>query len=685
LDSLGVAVAQLGPDGLLIETNPAWLHVTGVAAERQRGHGWRDMWHTSDRTRLAEAAVTAISVQQLTTTRARLAGAGSDADERWFDLRFAPHAGGAVVMANEVSGDVRQLRHLERLQTIVEKTPDLVSIIAPNGQSVYANAAARRLAGLTPLDASGAINATRFRDRLTSESRTVFDNEAVPAVINGGTWVGEVSALFDIGEVPLSIVLLGQHNGTELEYVAAIGRDISDRKMLESRLAHQATHDALTGLPNRVLLLDRLEQALARAHRSRSIVAVLFCDMDNFKVINDSLGHATGDAVLIEAARRIAEVLRPSDTVARFGGDEFVVLCDQINDPADALIIAHRINESLSQPIDVLGHDVVLSMSVGVAVARADVSESAVDLVRDADAAMYRAKELGRSRVEVFDLGVRERVITRLELERDLRRALERDQLAVHYQPIISTESGALLGFEALVRWNHPERGLLGPDMFIGLAEETGLIVPIGAWVIGEACRQLQAWRSVYALANELDLAINLSGRQLAHPDLVALVDDVLVDSGIEPHRLVLEITESVLLKESDGGIGVLHRLSRLGVRIGIDDFGTGYSSLAYLQSFPADVVKIDRSFVQSLTTSNEAIEIVRLVVTLADALGLTCVAEGVERPEQLAQLRRLGVERVQGYLFNKPLSPLDAEHLLRPTPTPATTTPTVIDLRPAG
>jgi diguanylate cyclase (GGDEF)-like protein/PAS domain S-box-containing protein len=661
LEIAGMAVARLGADGHLVEAGANWERLTGASSARQLGAGWRDVWLHSDRTRVAEAAVQCLSDGHATLTRVRM-----DSDSsRWCDLRFGPAGDGAIVVAVEVTGDVIHGEQVKRLLSVVEETPDLVVIADRNGRSVYANAAARRVAGMSADEDPGAISFTRLRGRLTTSSRVLMETEALPAVSHGGMWSGEVAIHVEAGEVPLSMVLVGHRDGDDLDYVAAIARDISERKMLESRLAHQATHDALTGLPNRLLLLDRAEQALARAERSTTKVAVLFCDVDRFKVINDSLGHAAGDGALIETARRIAGVLRPSDTVARFGGDEFVVLCDQLAVDEDALIIAQRVLDALDVPLDISGHEVVLSASIGVAIA-ATSGVSPVDLIRDADAAMYRAKDLGRRRIEMFDVGVRERVMNRMELERDLRRALERNQLEVYYQPIVSALNGQVTGFEALLRWKHPERGLLTPDSFISLAEETGLIVPIGAWVLGEACRQLQRWRSMYLVATELDLSVNLSARQLAHPDLLSLVDDVLADTGLEPQRVVLEVTESVLLHEADAGVGMLHRLSRLGVRIAIDDFGTGYSSLAYLQTFPANVVKIDRGFVSGLGTSNEATEIVRLVVTLAEALGMTCVAEGVERTEQLHELRRLGVTRIQGFLFHRPMTADDAEQLLR-------------------
>ncbi|MGE3324180.1 MAG: putative bifunctional diguanylate cyclase/phosphodiesterase [Acidimicrobiia bacterium] len=549
-----------------------------------------------------------------------------------------------------------------RFASVVEGTTDVVVMVAPNGQPFFVNAAAREL-----LDLGADDPLPSELDLLTyvpSWVRPVVIDEIAPLITVGGTWSGELAVRCPDGtEVPMSVVVmvhLDRHG--QVEYIAATGRDISERKGFERRLAHQATHDALTGLPNRVLLLDRLAMAMAR--RQHGTLAVLFCDLDQFKVVNDSLGHDVGDRLLAIVAHRIVGVVRPQDTVARFGGDEFVIMCDELTAADDAMMIASRIAQALTDPIHVDNHDLAVATSVGIAFQRAD-HQRPEDLIRDADAAMYRAKERGRNRVEVFSDELRAKALIRLDTERALRRAIERRELRVFYQPKIDLAHGDLCGFEALVRWNHPERGLLLPGDFIALAEETGLIVPIGTWVLTEACSQLERWRRRYRIGASLDLSVNLSARQLNQPDIVDTIAGALEVSGLSPARLVLEMTESVLMADAAENVHLLRSLKALGVRLAVDDFGTGYSSLAYLRRFPVDVVKIDRAFVAGIGRNNDDTEIVRLVTTLARTLRLQAVAEGVETRVQLDNLRDMGCDRAQGFYLYPPLAAAAAEGLL--------------------
>ncbi|MDP9071213.1 MAG: PAS domain S-box protein [Actinomycetota bacterium] len=439
----------------------------------------------------------------------------------------------------------------------------------------------------------------------------------------------------------------------------AMVSDITQRKAAEEALVHQAFHDTLTQLPNRALFLDRLSQALARRQRRATETAVLFLDVDRFKWVNDSLGHGAGDQLLVVVAERIQSALRPGDTVARFGGDEFVVLCEDLGGERDALAVAQRLARSLAVPFELDHRQFGLTVSVGIAFASGD--DDPTSLLRDADAAMYRAKERGRDRVELFDERMRSRAMARLETESALRRALEEGHLQVYYQPVVDLNSGATVGLEALVRWEHPEWGLVQPSEFIPLAEDTGLILPVGALVLAQACRQVARWHLVHPERPALVLSVNLSGRQLSSPGLTEVVADTLRDSGLDPAALCLEITESVLMDDATSARGGLEALKALGVSVAVDDFGTGYSSLSYLRQFPVDVLKVDRSFVSGLERSREDAAIVAGIIGLANALSLGTVAEGVETARQAAQLLGLGCRRAQGYHWSRPLPAGDA------------------------
>jgi diguanylate cyclase (GGDEF)-like protein len=413
---------------------------------------------------------------------------------------------------------------------------------------------------------------------------------------------------------------------------------------------HQATHDPLTGLPNRSLVLDRLDQALARSQRTGRRVTVLFADLDRFKVINDSFGHSVGDNVLLSISERLQAAVRPHDTVGRLAGDEFIVICDDLTD-REAVDVAQRVADAVAQPMLLGGRETVITASIGIA--HAEPGTRGEDMLRDSDVAMYRAKERGRSRIELFDADMRRRMIDRLEMERSLRGAIGAGELRLDYQPIVGFDSWEVIAAEALVRWDHPERGPVDPAEFIPLAEESGLILPLGRWVLGEACRQLADWRA--AGRSKLRVTVNLSARQFADPELIAVVAEALARAQLPPDALWLEITESVLMEEVKATADTLLALKRLGVHLAVDDFGTGYSSLSYLKRFPVDMLKIDRSFIDGLGTDPEDGAIVLAIVSLAQALRLGVVAEGVECFHQLEALHRLGCDAVQGYLLARP------------------------------
>ena len=438
--------------------------------------------------------------------------------------------------------------------------------------------------------------------------------------------------------------------------------DVTARKALEAELTQRAFHDPLTRLANRARFRERIERALARPHRER--VAVLFLDLDDFKTVNDSLGHAAGDLLLVEVAARLLNATRGCDTVARLGGDEFAILIENAHAEADVVVVAERVVAAMRAPVTLEGREVRIGTSVGIA--RGGRDATADELLRNADVALYRAKELGKSRHATFSPEMHQAVLDRLDMQTELRHALERREFAVVYQPIVDLGSGQVTGAEALVRWHHPRRGLVAPDAFIGLAEETGAIVGMGRWVLGEACRQAARWTALAAGASpdeaaelaRFEVAVNVSGRQLQRPEFAGEVAEALAEAGLAPRRLVLEITESVLMADTEATLERLHALKALGVQLAIDDFGTGYSSLAYLHRFPIDVLKLDKAFVGGVAGGGKDAALARAILALGDALGLRTVAEGVETAEQRGYLQGLGCQSGQGYLFSRPVGP---------------------------
>lgn len=432
--------------------------------------------------------------------------------------------------------------------------------------------------------------------------------------------------------------------------------DITERKRAEEQLLHDAFHDNLTGLANRTLFMDHLRLTIERhKRRPEAAFAVLFLDFDRFKIINDSLGHQEGDKLLIQIAERLTSALRPGDLVARLGGDEFTVLLSEIDHESEALIITERLQEKLKAPFDLSGREVFSSASIGLALSTSG-HNSAEDMLRDADIAMYRAKSKGKAQYQVFDQAMRKSTLKQLQLETEMRYALERDEFCLHYQPIIKLDSNMLTGFEALVRWNHPDRGIISPLEFIPLAEETGLILPLGDWILRSGCRQLREWQAQGAIHPEAVISVNLSCKQFLQFDLAERIAATLKETGLAPSCLKLEITESYILENTATAIEIMHRLRALGVELSLDDFGTGYSSLSYLHSLPIDYLKIDRSFVSRLLDSPENAEIVHTIIKLAQNLKMQVVAEGIETAEQLATLQQLKCEYGQGYFFSKPL-----------------------------
>jgi diguanylate cyclase (GGDEF)-like protein/PAS domain S-box-containing protein len=552
----------------------------------------------------------------------------------------------------------------ERFSSLVQHASDLITVLDADATVVYQSPSIERVLGYEPEEIVG----TRFDHLLdrTEKSRLLHLLADGAAYAGSETEVLECSLRHRDGTLRQFEVL--HTNLLQDEAVRGIvlnARDVSERKAFEEQLAHQAFHDPVTNLANRALFAERVRHAVARSRREDAGLAVIFMDLDDFKTINDSLGHAAGDEVLMEVAKRLATSIRTSDTAARFGGDEFAILLEDIESAQEAADTAERILESLTAPLRLDQKELVVRSSLGISVVEGDVAADSDELIRNADAAMYIAKRDGKGGYRLFEPAMHEGVLARLELRADLQRAIAGDQLELYYQPVVRLDDGTVSGVEALLRWRHPERGIVAPDDFVPLAEEMGLIVPIGRWVLREGCRQAKVIQTQLPMDPPLSMAINLSVKQLQHSDIVADVRDALEQSGLDPASLTLEITETVMMADTDLAVQRLEELRNLGVRLAMDDFGTGYSSLSYLSRFPVDVLKMDRSFLAA-GASPEASGLATAVVALGQTLSLEVVAEGIEFPEQWETLRELGCGLGQGFYFARPMPPEDAVEYLR-------------------
>ncbi|MHB1223389.1 MAG: putative bifunctional diguanylate cyclase/phosphodiesterase [Gemmatimonadaceae bacterium] len=539
-----------------------------------------------------------------------------------------------------------------RFRALVQRSSDVTTILDADGTVRYTSASVERVLGYSPTELVG----RRLTDWLHPD-----DGPRALAFL--------AAAASSQGDTPPAEWRF-QHRDGSWRHVDNAGanllddptvrgivlntRDVTERTALEQQLVHQAFHDPLTGLANRALFRDRVEHTLAREERRREGVAVLFLDLDDFKIVNDSLGHGEGDNLLRLVAERLLNATRGCDTVARLGGDEFAILVENARGDDDAVRVAERVQAAFRIPFNLVAKPVVVSASIGIATARPE--DGPEELLRSADVAMYRAKSGGQGGYELFVPEMHAAVMDRMELEADLRGALEREEFHIVYQPIVELDGGRVAGAEALVRWEHPTRGLIPPLDFIPLAESTGLIVPLGRWVLAQACRQGASWQEGRGERPPMTLTVNISGRQLERPEFVDEVADALAISGLPPGCLVLEITESVIVQNSRVTLERLHALKALDVRLAIDDFGTGYSSLAYLQQFPVDILKIDKSFVDNVARGGSDAALARTILALGEMLSLHCVAEGVEESAQSDQLRELGCSLGQGYLFARPL-----------------------------
>ena len=558
-----------------------------------------------------------------------------------------------AVEGASLAEDLHRRQSEARFRSLVAHSSDLITVLDANGIVTYQSPSIERVLGYRADEVEG----TRFGWLLTEADRSRLDQ--LVAGDGGGSTDAHTFECSLVHRDGTSLRFEVQH--TDLlqdEHVGGIvlnGRDVSERKAFEEQLAHQAFHDPVTNLANRALFSDRVEHALMRSQRGFPDIAIVFIDLDDFKTVNDSLGHAAGDHVLQEVARRLQIAVRPTDTVARFGGDEFAVLLESVNDSAQAADAAARILHALEIPLEIDGKQVFPRASIGIClVDRENESPEAAELLRNADVAMYMAKRDSKGGYRVFEPTMHERVVERLELRSELQRAIDEDQLALHYQPVVRLEGHEILGVEALLRWMHPTRGTIPPNQFIPLAEETGLIIPMGRWVLETACAEGVLLHTRFPRPEPLAMSVNLSVRQLQSESIVADVRSALEKSGLTPGALVLEITESVMMADTDFAVQRLCELKDLGVRLAMDDFGTGYSSLSYLSRFPVDILKMDRSFVGA----GENVALQSAIIALGASLELEVVAEGIELPEQERSLHDLGCELGQGFLFARPMGP---------------------------
>jgi diguanylate cyclase (GGDEF)-like protein/PAS domain S-box-containing protein len=649
-------------DGDLTYASPAFERVLGYDLAEELGSKAGQLMHDDDREALARSAVASSEFAPHHTGRAELRLRDATGRWRWFDASVTnlledPAVHGIVANLRDIDERVADRRALAeanaRFRSAFEDAPIGMALADLDGHLFRVNTSMANLLGYEAEDLLGVhvsqITDPQDRDSSGSEMRRLAAGEIDAYRLEKRYVHADGHSIW----TSLSVSLVRSSDGEPLYQIGQI-EDITERRAISEQLTHAAIHDPLTGLPNRTLLTDRLGLALERARRNGGQIGVIFLDLDRFKFVNDSLGHVTGDELLKILGDRLRTAMRPSDTVARFGGDEFVVLCEGMEGTAAIMDVAERVADVIASPVSVAGQEIFVTASLGVAVSSQGPAR-AENLLRDADAAMYQAKDLGRARVVLFDEAARIQAVHHVQTGTELHHAVERGELDVYYQPMVALDTGLVTGFEALVRWAHPVGGVVKPSEFIPLAEETGLIVPIGLWVLEEACRQIVCWQRMRNGCKPLSISVNLSARQLAEPTLPDELENILTRTKVDPRTVVLELTESALIGDTESASRSLHALCDRGVQIAVDDFGTGYSSLAHLRRFPIRALKVDQTFVDGLGVEPEDTSIVTAVVSLAHSLGLEAVAEGLETPQQLAALRTIGCDFAQGYLFGRP------------------------------
>lgn len=659
------------PDGNLDYVNERTSSYFGCSAEKVINEGWKEFVHPEDLANCLETWKHCLETGDYYEYKMRLRDASGE--YRWHTARATAGRGadGKIFkwfgtntdVDEQIRADAALRKSESKYRTLLENMGEGLLQVDNDSIIEYVNDRFCEMTGYSPEELLG----KRTEDIVFDNANIRLLQEREERRVKGISESYELALMKKSGELLWVLVGGAPIYGEDGAIVGSMGvfTDIAERKRTEEKLMHDAFHDALTGLANRALFTDHLRLRIERAKReSNAMFAILFLDFDRFKVINDSLGHSEGDKLLVAVAKRLQSTLRSSDLIARLGGDEFTILLNELDEPSHASHIASRIQELLKAPFELQGGDIYMSASIGIALGT-DENVTAEDMLRNADIAMYRAKSKGKAQHQVFDQAMHEEALTQLQIDTDLRQALGQNEFSLHYQPIYNLQSRTIVGFEALVRWKHPKRGMIPPDKFIPIVEENGLIIPLGRWIVYESCRQMREWQDMNPAAKNLTMSVNLSCKQFTQNDLAEQVMAMLVATRLDPQHLKLEITESHVMENGDAAVKMMKRLRSLGIELSLDDFGTGYSSLSYLHRLPVTNLKIDRSFVNQMVVGDENSKLVSTIITLAHNLNINVTAEGIETDDQLEHLKELNCEKGQGYFFSKPLEAQAATALI--------------------